>query len=394
METIINILKRTLTACAVIALALPGTTLMAQSSVTEKDGWASLGRCSERSPNYMLVHSSLGNGSCIVSKNGLFHVMLTLNQRFTIIISNAPGKGGATPYVNYWYSGHGYATQNPNATSLEMQGDGNLVLYNKAIKDGGVSRWSSGTYGTHADHVVITNGGELVLQSGVSWDKGPNPTLNTAGRYKHQWAEVNRNKLVKGIGGVPISTAGLHIVDYEIDKITTTTTAADLSHSSTAYYSAHNCGKGVNRPLKISQTLGADVEESQSWGSSRTSGQSTEIGVEVGVEAGIEIMKTSVSESVKNTLSSSQTRTYDKSETRSRHFSFNLEAEVDPGYYQSFLLQVNRTTTSVPFKALEIIKPAGHGPYISRNEIKSTFTNTKGRSAQGIAGDLIECRDT
>lgn len=398
MNTIINILKRTLTSFAVIGMVLSCTELMAQSPVTEKDGWASLGKCSEHSPNYMLVHSSLGNGGCIVSKNGVFRVMLTLNERFVIIISNAPGTEGATDdYVNYWFSGYGYPAQRPNTSSLEMQGDGNLVLYNNAISKGGVSRWSSGTDGTHADHVVITNRGQLVLQrGGVSWDKGHNPTLNPDGRYKRQWAEVNfKEKYVKGIAGTITSSAGLHILDYDIDNITITTEPADLSHSATAPYSAHNCGKGAINPLRISQTLGADVEESESWGSSKTTGRSTEIGVEIGVEAGVEIMKTSISQIIKETLKTSKIKTHVKSKTWSEHFNFNLTAEVPPGYYQSFLLQVDRTTTTVPFKALELIKAkGGKGPYISRNEIQSTFTNERGHNATGIAGDLIKCRDT
>ena len=397
MNTLINKpkLKRNFTAFAVTALMLPFTTLMAQSPVTEENNWAVIGKCSERSPNYMLVHSSLGDGSCIISKNGLFYVMLTLNERFAIIMSNAPGKGGATAAVSYWYSGRGYATQNPNTSSLEMQGDGNFVLYNEAIAKGGVARWSSGTDGTHADHVVITNGGQLVLQRGVSWDKGYNPALNPDGRYNRQWAEVNRNKLIKGIGGIHISSAGLHIFDYDIDNITTTTTAEDLRNSHTAHSSGFNCGKGVQNPLIISQELTTNITETQNWGTSRTTGQSTEIEVEIGVEAGIEIMKTSFSESVKSILSSSKTETYEKPVARSVEKKSSINnVEIPPGYYQSFLLQVNRTTTTVPFKALEVIKPAGHGSYLSRNEIEGTFTNSEGTSSKAVAGDLMKCRDT
>jgi hypothetical protein len=117
--------------------------------------------------------------------------------------------------------------------------------------------------------------------------------------------------------------------------------------------------------------------------------------VEIGVEAGIEIMKTSFSESVKSILSSSKTETYEKSVARSVEKKSSINnVEIPPGYYQSCLLQVNRTTTTVPFKALEVIKPAGHGSYLSRNEIEGTFTNSEGTSSKAVAGDLMKCRDT
>lgn len=199
--------------------------------------------------------------------------------------------------------------------------------------------------------------------------------------------------MVKRIGGIHTPTVGLHVLNYDIDNIITTTEPADLSHSSTAHYVGHNCGKGVKNPITITQTLAADITESQSWGFSTTKGQSTEIGVEVGAEASTGIMKASVSSSIKTTLSSSQTKTYESSETRSKHYGFELQASVDPGYYQSFMLQVNRATTVVPYVALEVVKPTGYGPYISRTKVKSTFTNSMGRSAQAQAGDLIKCKD-
>lgn len=140
MNTMINILKlkRIFIAFAVIALVLPGTTLMAQSPVTEKNDWATITGCNENSPNYMLKHTSMGVGSCIVSKNGVYYVFVREYQSFGIVMSNAPGKGGATPAVTYWNSGD----RNPTSphTSLEMQGDGNLVVYDKAIDNGGTSK--------------------------------------------------------------------------------------------------------------------------------------------------------------------------------------------------------------------------------------------------------------
>ena len=83
-----------------------------------------------------------------------------------------------------------YITSNNVMYVLILQNDGNLVLYGNG---NGTAMWSSGTYGSGADHLLMQNDGNLVLyKANGAWvwqthtyGKGPaNAVLDEDGNFK------------------------------------------------------------------------------------------------------------------------------------------------------------------------------------------------------------------
>ena len=381
-------------------LLVAGTTFA--SPVKEGADWTSINECSVDSPNYMLARTSMVMTGCLISKNGVYAVLVRELQSFSVQIRNAPGalatndKGqefqipaGATRAVTYWNSGD-KSPNSPN-TTLDLNDSGTLAVYNRGIAAGGSAQWTSGTGGSGADILIIADWGELVLQRGYNWSAGNNPDLNKGGHYKKRFVDVDRNKFVKGFGGVHTPTVGMYIFDYDTDRITRTTTQNNFENAQSAHASVLNCGADKQTNLTGSQTLGGSITETRSFSSASSSTATTGIEVKVGIEAGAEILKTSVETSVKRELSNTSTTERSSSTSREKHFSVVMNFDVPPGHRQTAFMTANEVTTDIPYTAAAIVQPAGYGRYITRNVHNDVYTNKSGREATLAAGQLIVC---
>ena len=113
---------------------------------------------------YLIPGQFLLEGDYMVASNGIFYAILQGDGNFVVYPGTGPDgrQGGAL-----WYSGP-HARPAGTTFSLDMQPDGNLVMY---TNPGNVGVWSSGTSGTN--YALMQQNGEFVIYAGAPGSGGP-----------------------------------------------------------------------------------------------------------------------------------------------------------------------------------------------------------------------------